>query len=313
MSTSSVGSAHSQERNKPHNRKNHDKDHLSIPSGAESVHSFTSNNSTTSRLLSSLHPIHNTYGNNPNIYASLSFPHYLQRMTDIQQMDTQSALDQMFTLCTLHPQRVYKTSYYRKQTKNHWARDDPAFAVLQIAFLFAASIAYCIAFRDNLTFSGVWLFALRNIVLNWAGFGVIMATLGRALANHYLTVHNQTNGGNSLHVKQSVEWLYAFDIHCNAFFPLFVLLYALQFFLLPLVLGNSLLSLILSNTLYALAFSWYFYITHLGYRALPFLSNTEVFLFPIVAVLVIYVLNFVGYPMGLGWNASRLVAHFYFD
>ena len=47
--------------------------------------------------------------------------------------------------------------------------------------------------------------------------------------------------------------------------------------------------------------------------ALPFLSNTEVFLFPIVAVLAIYVLNFIGYPMGLGWNASRLVAHYYFD
>ena len=48
-------------------------------------------------------------------------------------------------------------------------------------------------------------------------------------------------------------------------------------------------------------------------KALPFLSNTEVFLFPIAAILAIYVVNFVGYPFGLGWNASRIVAYIYFE
>ena len=122
-----------------------------------------------------------------------------------------------------------------------------------------------------------------------------------------------------------------------------------QFFLLPLVLGTSLLSLGVSNTLFAVAFGWYFYITHLGYRgkkitfccffsnlicrshslsyynfamdtyviikiaALPFLSNTEVFLFPIAAILAIYVFNLMGYPFSLGFNASRIVAYIYFE
>lgn len=85
-----------------------------------------------------------------------------------------------------------------------------------------------------------------------------------------------------------------------------------QFFLLPLVLGKSLLAFLLSNTLYAAAFSWYWYITHLGYRALPFLSNTEVFLFPIAGILLVFVLNLVGYPFDMGWNASRLLATIYF-
>merc|ERR1712157_335357 len=98
----------------------------------------------------------------------------------------------------------------------------------------------------------------------------------------------------------------------NAFFPLFVLLYVVQFFLLPFVLGNSFFALLISNTLYAAAFSIYFYITHLGYRALPFLSNTEVFLFPIVAVFAIYFVNMIGFPFGIGFNASRLTAHIYF-
>ena len=33
-------------------------------------------------------------------------------------------------LC-LDPKRVYKNTSYHKQTKNQWARDDPAFIVLQ--------------------------------------------------------------------------------------------------------------------------------------------------------------------------------------
>ena len=85
-----------------------------------------------------------------------------------------------------------------------------------------------------------------------------------------------------------------------------------QFFLLPLVLGESLFALFLSNTLYAASFAWYWYITHLGYRALPFLSQTEVFLFPIAAIALVYILNFVGYPFGLGFNASRVMARIYF-
>jgi len=48
-------------------------------------------------------------------------------------------------------------------------------------------------------------------------------------------------------------------------------------------------------------------------KALPFLSNTEVFLFPVAAILAVYVFNFVVYPFGLGWNASRTVAYIYFE
>ena len=100
--------------------------------------------------------------------------------------------------------------------------------------------------------------------------------------------------------------------HTQHFFFLFFI-DGVQFFLLPLVLGKSLIALIVSNTLYASALSWYWYITHLGYRALPFLQQTEVFLFPIAAIALVYVVNLVGYPFGFGWNASRIMAHIYFD
>jgi UNC-50 family len=105
--------------------------------------------------------------------------------------------------------------------------------------------------------------------------------------------------------------LIVFYLDQNAFCSL--LPDGVQFFLLPLVLGKSLLALLVSNTLYGAAFAWYWYITHLGYRSLPFLSQTEVFLFPIAAIALVYVLNLIGHPFGLGWNASRIMAHIYFD
>lgn len=262
---------------------------------------------------------------------------YLARLADFRQMDLQSALDQMKTLLSTRPHVVYKTSYYRKQTKNHWARDDPAFVALQFVFLVVSSIAYSVSFRASVGEGTAFIF--YSILFHWLASGFILATIGREIANRHLTDHK-----SSSHVRQTVEWLYAFDIHCNAFFPVFVLLCkwlqredayttnnelltvqvtnsvafspvadVIQFFLLPLVLGTSLFALIISNTLYAAAFSWYWYITHLGYRALPFLSQTEVFLFPVAAIVIVYALNLIGFMFGLGWNASRVMAHIYFD
>lgn len=160
----------------------------------------------------------NTGGSSSSSAPAANRPmQYLQRLTDIRQMDVQSALDQMRTLLSTRPQTVYKTAYYRKQTKNHWARDDPAFVALQALFLIIASIAYSVAFRTKVT--GAISFLLSSILWNWLGMGILLATAGREIANRHLTNHQ-----SSSHVRQQVEWLYAFDIHCNSFFPVFVVL-----------------------------------------------------------------------------------------
>eukprot|EP00591_Stephanopyxis_turris_P000109 CAMPEP_0195520152 /NCGR_PEP_ID=MMETSP0794_2-20130614/16274_1 /TAXON_ID=515487 /ORGANISM="Stephanopyxis turris, Strain CCMP 815" /LENGTH=166 /DNA_ID=CAMNT_0040649443 /DNA_START=115 /DNA_END=611 /DNA_ORIENTATION=+ len=122
-------------------------------------------------------------------HSSFSDPYrtlYLTRAFAFDQMDIQSALDQMITLCSLTPQRVYKTSYYRKQTKNHWARDDPAFAILEIAFLAVASVAYCVAFKQPGIVVSSIRFAVQQIVVFWFLGGVLISTIGRAVANAYL-------------------------------------------------------------------------------------------------------------------------------
>lgn len=54
---------------------------------------------------------------------------YLRRLLHFRQMDFDFAVWQMLYLFT-SPQRVYRNFHYRKQTKDQWARDDPAFLVL---------------------------------------------------------------------------------------------------------------------------------------------------------------------------------------
>ena len=156
---------------------------------------------------------------------------YLSRATSLDQMDIQAALDQMRTILSLTPQRVYKTSYYRKQTKNQWSRDDPAFCVLEVVFLTVASVAYCVAFRQPNMILATVTFILQHVVGVFFTCGALVATIGQVLSNKYLSqqtngggTSNTTTSGSTHHVQQTVEWMYAFDIHCNAFLPFFVIL-----------------------------------------------------------------------------------------
>jgi hypothetical protein len=180
------------------------------------------------------------------------------------------------------PGKVYELTSYRKQTKNQWARDDPAFLVVLVGFLLTVCVAYGIAFQV-----GGW--QLLNMMFLMVGvhfffFGAIVATVAWFICNNYLRV-------SSLHgVEQSIEWLYAFDIHCNSFFPFFLIVHVLHYFFLPFLLSTSITASILSGVFYLIGFAYYSYITSLGYAALPFLERTEVFLYPISILLGIVLL-----------------------
>ncbi|KAL9253384.1 unc-50-like protein [Drosera capensis] len=75
--------------------------------------------------------------------------------------------------------------------------------------------------------------------------------------------------------------LYAFDVHCNAFFPMFVLLYVVHYFFSPLLVAHGFIPELLSNLLFMVAASYYHYLNLLGYDVLPFLERTTFFLYPI--------------------------------
>jgi hypothetical protein len=58
---------------------------------------------------------------------------------------------------------------------------------------------------------------------------------------------------HSTPADSSVEWAYAFDVHTNAFFPLYLTLYLAQLFLLPIILKDNWVCLWVGNTLYLVA------------------------------------------------------------
>mmetsp|Transcript_578 Transcript_578/g.1009 ORF Transcript_578/g.1009 Transcript_578/m.1009 type:complete len:259 (-) Transcript_578:2073-2849(-) len=234
------------------------------------------------------------------------FPDYMRRLCDFRQMDFEAAFDQLLTLVSLEPNQIYTSFYYRKQTKNQWARDDPAFVVIQAAFVAVGSLAFAIAFRHPSFWGYLWSI-IYSLLFDWLLVGFTVTSVCSHLANKYMRQYHSHS------VEQDVEWLYAFDVHANSFFCSFLLTYVVQYFLLPILMSRSVFSCILSNTLYGLATIWYAYITHLGYRALPFLGNTQVFLwYPAVAVATAWLFSVFMILLGLRINMTRIIMAFHY-
>ena len=213
---------------------------------------------------------------------------------------------------------------YHSRTKHQWARDDPAFVVVLLYQLLIASIAWSLAFawRTPLQFLGLYAYVA---CVDFLLLGVLLSTGGWWFANAYLHVDAQPAAAPGGHAhsrlaaraagaawaaeerREAVEWLYAFDIHCNAFLPIYVTLYVLQYLLLPLLMRPGFVPRVAANALYAAAFSAYHYLTFLGYSELPSLDKCEVFVYPIALVLLAFVLS-----LPLGVNCTQLVAYIYF-
>eukprot|EP00271_Cylindrocystis_brebissonii_P023505 TRINITY_DN9783_c0_g1_i3.p1 TRINITY_DN9783_c0_g1~~TRINITY_DN9783_c0_g1_i3.p1 ORF type:complete len:242 (+),score=34.66 TRINITY_DN9783_c0_g1_i3:304-1029(+) len=186
-------------------------------------------------------------------------PQYLRRIVKWRQMDVEYSFWQMLYLC-ISPKVVYQHTKYHKQTKNQWARDDPAFVVIVSFFIAVSAMAFSTAYGRSIAQAGVTV--LSVVLLDFLLVGIALASLCCFLSNQYL---REEASGQTHAVEQRVEWLYSFDVHCNSYFPLFLLLYVLQYFLSPLLLAPGFVPALLSNLLYALAFSYYHYINFLGY------------------------------------------------
>ena len=234
---------------------------------------------------------------------------FLRRVLRFQHMDFEYTVWQMLYLC-VNPTRIYRTTTYHSRTKHQWARDDPAFVVLVLYLLLVAVLSWCLAFGA----SGVDLLttALYVVGVDFFLLSALLASAGWWLSNTYLndTVTGTTewSAGSGVSLQaETVEWRYAFDVHCNAYFPLFLLLHVLQYFLLPLLLSGGFIGCLVSNALYAVALAYYHYVTFLGYNALPFLEHTELFLYPIGVLALLAPLSLLS-----GFNPSVFVLRVYF-
>lgn len=241
----------------------------------------------------------------PNGVANLSTPDYFstyfRRLSRPDQMDFEYTFWLMVQLC-ISPKTAYRHLSYHHQTKHHWARDDPAFVVICCQLAAVASLAFGVMFGRT-----VWqtlALMLSAVLVHFLAVGCGVATLGWLIANKFLLRRSSGAGPSN---RPKVEWLYAFDVHCNAYLPLFLTLYVAQLLLSPLLLLHSWLTAALSNALFAGALSYYHYLNFLGYSALPFLEGTEVFLWPIGAILLLWPVVTV-----VGFNPTRFVLNLYF-
>lgn len=211
-----------------------------------------------------------------------------------------------FVYTLIQPRLVYKDSVFHKQTNSKWAREDPAFIITLTMFMLAAAVAYGIAFSEPVVEFG--FLVLEVVVIHLFLASAALATLAWALASTRLksdAVSKHATGG------AKVEWLFAFEIQCNAFVPVFFLLYVVQFLLLPLLLQPGILALLFSNILYAAAASWYSYLLFLGYSVLEgarVISGARVFLMLPPLVIVAFLIATVS-----GVNASVLVLGTWFS
>jgi hypothetical protein len=89
----------------------------------------------------------------------------------------------------------------------------------------------------------IWYFQVNPYIFTG------LRSLVRFIANRLLL----SPPSHSTPADSSVEWAYAFDVHTNAFFPLFLTLYLAQLFLLPIVLKDNWVCLWVGNTLYLAA------------------------------------------------------------
>ncbi|CAF1600687.1 unnamed protein product, partial [Didymodactylos carnosus] len=99
---------------------------------------------------------------------------YLRRLLKFRQMDFEFALWQMLNLF-IAPQKVFRAFQYRKQTKNQWARDDPAFLVLLQIFLIVSSII--IGLVLGLGFFGIIKLVLWVVLIDCVLVGILISTI----------------------------------------------------------------------------------------------------------------------------------------
>ena len=223
---------------------------------------------------------------------------FLRRVFKLKfnQMDFQYAAWQMIYLMTT-PSRVYKNSQIRKHTRNQWARDDPAFMVLLAGFLGVSSILFAVILK--LSVPGFFKFFLWVVFVDFIGVGLVIAGFCWYLCSRLTRKEND---------QHTVEFGYSFDVHCNAFFPVLVILHVVQ----PLcwhvfIDGDSRAATFLANSLWVAAICAYVYITFLGYAALPFIrQGSEKILYIVVIIAAAFLLSVV-----LNANWGRHLFRFY--
>jgi len=198
----------------------------------------------------------------------VGFGGVVQKIFKPAHMDMEYALWMMVQLLT-HPKMAYRHVSYHKQTRDQWARDDPAFTVLCCFFQAVSALAWCIAFRSSLV-GTLWTVA-RAVLVDFLAMALLVTLMGYYSCKYFLTRPSQA-GGFSPAVEQGVEFWYCFDVHLNAWVPCLILTGVVEFALCPFLLRPGLFPRLASLALWSTSMLYYGYLSFLGYSTLPSVS-----------------------------------------
>jgi len=215
---------------------------------------------------------------------------YMHRIINFrEQVDFEVTFCTMLWLC-MDPRRAYRNAEYHSRTKHQWARDDPGFVIVMVALISVSMTSWSVAFGPGSVWG--WILGVTFAVcVDFVGVGVVAAGIAWLVVNGRAPTSQgdpfSYGGEAETTARATVEFAYAFDIHCNAYFPMFLLLHVSQYFLLPILISPSFFASMLSCALYGAATSYYWYLTFLGYNALPSLRHTELLVLPVGGCLLL--------------------------
>jgi len=234
-----------------------------------------------------------------------------KNVTHLRELDLEGAGWLMLNLC-IAPSKVMRNTAWHKQTKGQWARDDPAFLIIQVLFMITSCITWSIGFSPSF-WMAIWAI-FKLVVFHFFFAGAVIATVCWLVATYSSDNSNEIvdtpaavgpSGSSSAWVsyfrntligrfirRSRVEWAYCFDVHCNSFFPFFMLVHVCAYIVAPFLLSRNFgfVATVMANTFITLAAVYYCYITFLGYQTLGSLRDARVFLIAI-PTLVIFMLS----------------------
>ena len=90
--------------------------------------------------------------------------------------------------------------------------------------LFVIGIIYGIVFEKEFI-TGYLVTALKFVMLHFFLSGIIISCACKWIAERYMRKEDKVAVHKTMN---SIEPMYAFDIHCNSFFPMFLFAYVIQ-------------------------------------------------------------------------------------
>jgi hypothetical protein len=184
------------------------------------------------------------------------------------------------------------------ETRNTWHRPDPSFTYLLSFFLLLTSFAWSLAYTP--AFSSVVKLALMFVFVHFLAGSLAVSAISYFLVGRLLGpgvaglpgrrrqqgLFPQTGGGGKS--AEALEFGYCFDVSIRAFFPPYVLLYIVQYILMPAINHPNRASVFVANALYLAAGVYWSLILFLGYNALHFLHHTQLLLSPMLVWVVVW-------------------------